>query len=67
LNEHQFLSLEDAQEKLEAWRGHYNEEQPHSSLEYQAPLTYQALIQEGKELVLQLCRPREADRVQKST
>ena len=25
-----FLSLEDAKEKIEVWRGHYNEERPHS-------------------------------------
>jgi transposase InsO family protein len=34
LNEHWFLSLEDAQEKIEGWRGHYNEHRPHSSLGY---------------------------------
>jgi len=32
LNEHWFLSLEDAEEKIEAWRREYNEERPHSSL-----------------------------------
>jgi hypothetical protein len=40
LNEHWFLSLEDAKEKIEAWRNHYNEQRPHSSLGYQAPLEY---------------------------
>jgi putative transposase len=40
LNEHWFLSLEDAKEKVGAWRGHYNEQRPHSSLGYQAPLEY---------------------------
>ena len=38
LNEHWFLSLEDAKEKIEAWRRHYNEQRPHSSLGYLAPL-----------------------------
>jgi putative transposase len=38
LNEHWFLSLEDAKEKIEAWRGHYNEQRPHSSLGYLSPL-----------------------------
>jgi putative transposase len=32
LNQHWFLSLEDAQEKIEAWRKEYNEVRPHSSL-----------------------------------
>jgi putative transposase len=31
-NAHWFLSLEDACEKLEAWRRHYNEERPHSMI-----------------------------------
>lgn len=30
LNAHWFMSLEDAQEKLEAWRSDYNELRPHS-------------------------------------
>jgi putative transposase len=32
LNAHWLLSLEDACEKLEAWRKHYNEERPHSAI-----------------------------------
>ena len=32
LNAHWFLSLEDACEKLEGWRRHYNEERPHSTI-----------------------------------
>ncbi|MEN7538840.1 IS3 family transposase [Aurantiacibacter sp. DGU5] len=32
LNAHWFLSLQDACEKLEAWRRHYNEERPHSAI-----------------------------------
>jgi len=40
LNEHWFLSLEDATEKIEAWRSHYNEQRPHSSLGYQSPLEH---------------------------
>lgn len=40
LNEHWFLSLEDATEKIEAWRSHYNEQRPHSSLGYQSPVEY---------------------------
>ncbi len=32
LNEHWFLSVADAQEKVEAWRNHYSAERPHSAL-----------------------------------
>lgn len=37
LNEHWFLSLEDARTKIEAWRRSYNTERPHSALEYRTP------------------------------
>jgi putative transposase len=40
LNEHWFLSLEDAKEKIEAWRSPYNEPRPPSSLGYQSPLEH---------------------------
>jgi putative transposase len=32
VNRHWFLSLEDACEKLDRWRRHYNEERPHSAI-----------------------------------
>jgi putative transposase len=32
LNEHWFLTLEDAREKIDSWRRQYNEQRPHSSL-----------------------------------
>ncbi len=32
LDEHWFLSMEDAREKIESWRQEYNEDCPHSSL-----------------------------------
>lgn len=32
LNEHWFLSLEDAQEKVDGWREDYNRQRPHSAL-----------------------------------
>jgi putative transposase len=32
LNAQRFLSLQDACEKLEAWRRHYNEERSHSAI-----------------------------------
>ncbi len=37
LNENWFLSLDDAQEKIETWRQHYNAERPHSSLGNRSP------------------------------
>ena len=37
LNQHWFLSLDDAQEKLEAWRVDYNQVRPHSALGYRPP------------------------------
>lgn len=37
LNENWFLSLEDAKEKIEAWRVDYNEHRPHSALGNLAP------------------------------
>lgn len=37
LNEHWFLSLEDAKEKAENWRKDYNENRPHSSLGNSTP------------------------------
>jgi len=39
-NESWFLSLEDAREKVEAWRDHYNRERPHSALGNLAPQEY---------------------------
>lgn len=37
LNEHWFLSLADAQEKVESWRRDYNGNRPHSSLGNKTP------------------------------
>ena len=40
LNESWFLSLEDAREKVDAWRLDYNRERPHGALGSLAPLVY---------------------------
>ena len=40
LNESWFLSLEDAREKVEAWRQFYNRERPHGSLGNAPPLEF---------------------------
>jgi putative transposase len=37
LNAHWFMGLEDAAEKLEAWRRDYNEERPHSAIGNKVP------------------------------
>jgi len=40
LNEHWFLDLAHAREKISHWRLDYNEQRPHSSLGYQTPLEF---------------------------
>ncbi len=42
LNENWFLSLEDAREKVETWRLHYNGERPHGALGNLTPMEYAA-------------------------
>ena len=42
LNEHWFLSLADAREKIEAWREDYNHERPHGSLGNATPASFAA-------------------------
>lgn len=37
LNEHWFMSLQDAQDEIGAWRQHYNETRPHSALNWMSP------------------------------
>ncbi|WP_417850324.1 integrase core domain-containing protein [Thalassoglobus sp.] len=37
LNEHWFLSLEDAQSKVDDWRRDYNENRPHNALNNETP------------------------------
>ncbi len=40
LNTNWFLSLDDARDKIEAWRTDYNEFRPHSSLDNKTPSDY---------------------------
>ena len=40
LNEHWFLNLDDAKEKIEAYRVDYNEVRPHSSLDNLTPIEF---------------------------
>lgn len=39
LNAHWFLTLADAQEKMEDWRRYYNERRPHGAIGHKAPIT----------------------------
>jgi putative transposase len=41
LNAHWFMTLADAQEKLEAWRRYYNEERPHGAIGNKPPICLQ--------------------------
>lgn len=49
LNTNWFLSLEDAKEKIEAWRKDYNEWRPHSSLDNLTPMQYRQIHSGQKE------------------
>ena len=40
LNTNWFLSLDDARRKIEAWRQHYNESRPHTSLGFVPPSVF---------------------------
>lgn len=48
LNDQLFLSLEDAQRKLEAWRIDYNEARPHSSLGNRTPQEFVQMQSENR-------------------
>ena len=43
LNTNWFMSLDDAQSKIEAWRNHYNESRPHTALGFVPPNEYAQL------------------------
>ena len=47
LNESWFLSLEDARQKIEAWRQEYNKERPHGALGNVSPLMYASVMVKG--------------------
>ena len=48
LNEHWFLGLDDAREKVESWRDDYNKERPHSALNNLTPEEFAARKTLGK-------------------
>jgi len=48
LNEHWFLSLDDARDKVEAWRRDHNEQRPHNALDNATPEEYAAQTEPQK-------------------
>jgi putative transposase len=44
LNQHWFVSLDDARTKIESWRIDYNEVRPHSSLENMSPSEFKTSL-----------------------
>lgn len=40
MNEHWFLTLQEAQVVIEAWRREYNEERTHSTIEGMTPMEF---------------------------
>lgn len=50
LNIHWFLSLDDAQDKLDNWRREYNHERTHSSLNDMTPAEFIRSLQKDKDL-----------------
>jgi len=47
LNENWFLSLDDARQKVEAWRQEYNKIRPHGALGNVSPLVYASSMAKG--------------------
>ena len=47
LNENWFLSLDDARQKVEAWRQEYNKIRPHGALGNVSPLVYASAMAKG--------------------
>ncbi|OUH38318.1 transposase [Klebsiella pneumoniae] len=50
LNIHWFLSLEDAQDKLDNWRREYNHERTHSSLNDMTPAEFIRSLRKDEDL-----------------
>ncbi|WP_228295992.1 integrase core domain-containing protein, partial [Klebsiella pneumoniae] len=50
LNIHWFLSLEDAQDKLDSWRREYNHERTHSSLNDMTPAEFLRSLRKDEDL-----------------
>lgn len=54
LNREWFSSVKEAQVVIEGWRKFYNEERPHSSLEYLTPSEFKLQTESDKSLAIQL-------------
>lgn len=48
LNTHWFLSLEDANDKIGAWRPDYNESRPHATPDYKTQVEFSGVTQKFK-------------------
>jgi putative transposase len=60
LNEHVFVSLDDARHKIETWRIQYNRERPHSSLGNLTPEEFAAQAStEGNSALARTARPAQ--------
>jgi putative transposase len=57
LNENWFGSLGDARRTIEAWRRHYNEHRPHSSLGYLPPSAFATCQRKLKHATLTVDSP----------
>ena len=49
-----FSSVKEAQVVIEGWRCFYNQERPHSSLEYMTPLEFKSKMENNQSLAIQL-------------
>jgi len=60
LNVSWFQNLFDARRKIAAWRRDYNEERPHSSLDYRTPKEFAALVRAKQEVLYMADAEQEA-------
>ncbi len=62
LNQHRFISIKHARQTIERWRNHYNQERPHSSLDYRTPKEFA----EAEEKILANVQPDRGEVVLKT-
>ena len=60
LNVSWFQNLFDARRKIAAWRKEYNEQRPHSSLNYRTPKEFAALVGTGQQILYKADAGQEA-------
>ena len=41
LNEHVFMDLDEARKRVDSWRKYYNEERPHTAIEFMTPMEFE--------------------------